>query len=496
MGAYSKRCSKVIIPGKAGFLRSFLKPLPEADPAAFSTLRLSFQTFYGIQKFRRSVAALFKIYPQCSHIFLIEFLKKLDLGISPSPIFVVLCYTRIVEEQRYIKLRCKSLNHGSAARSAAAVKKQLGLIGVFRKIIIRKIIFFVFKQTFIIHNHNGLLYHIFKPLKMHLSRKFGGFSAMTAHQTPMIFDTSDGQELRINTINTWLKKKFGHKIVKLSLDGGFTCPNRDGSKGTGGCVFCSSSGSGDMAAGSGDIIRDLNAQIDLMSDKWPNAKYIAYFQSHTNTYAPADELREKFFSALSHPDVTGIAIATRPDCIQDEVLQLLSELRSRTFMWVELGLQTIHEKTAEEMNLCYTVSDYDDAVSRLLAENIPVVTHLIMGLPGETQQMMLDSVRHVCEKKIFGIKLHMLNLVKGSQMEFLYPDYVSFESIEDYIDLVISAIEIIPPDVTLHRISGDAPRSILISPEWSYKKRTILNGIHSEMRRRNTWQGKKTGITP
>ena len=126
---------------------------------------------------------------------------------------------------------------------------------------------------------------------MHLSRKFGGFSAMTAHQTPMIFDTSDGQELRINTINTWLKKKFGHKIVKLSLDGGFTCPNRDGSKGTGGCVFCSSSGSGDMAAGSGDIIRDLNAQIDLMSDKWPNAKYIAYFQSHTNTYAPADELR-------------------------------------------------------------------------------------------------------------------------------------------------------------------------------------------------------------
>lgn len=223
---------------------------------------------------------------------------------------------------------------------------------------------------------------------------------MTNGQTPLIFDTSDGQELRINTINTYLKKKFNHKIVKLSLDGGFTCPNRDGSKGVGGCLFCSSSGSGDTAAGSGDIMSDLNTQIDLLSKKWPKAKYIAYFQSHTNTYAPVSELKEKFYASLKHPDVIGIAIATRPDCLPDDVIELLSEINSKTFMWVELGLQTIHEKTNKEMNLCYTLQDYDNAVKRLTAKNIPIVTHLIMGLPGETNDMMLESVKHVCRKNI------------------------------------------------------------------------------------------------
>ena len=315
---------------------------------------------------------------------------------------------------------------------------------------------------------------------------------MSNHRTPMIFDTSDGQELRINTINTYLKKKFGSKIVKLSIDGGFTCPNRDGSKGVGGCLFCSSSGSGDTADGSGDILKDLDSQIGLLSKKWPDAKYIAYFQSHTNTYAPVDELRAKFYKALEHPDVVGIAIATRPDCIPGDVLELLSELNSKTFMWVELGLQTIHEDTARAMNLCYTVSDYDDAADRLIAKGIRVVTHLILGLPEESREMMLESVTHVCRKKIFGLKLHMFNLVKGSQMETLYPEYVSFQSIEEYTDLVIAAIELIPPDITLHRISGDAPRSTLIYPSWSYKKRTILNGIHHQLRLRNTWQGKRT----
>jgi uncharacterized protein len=308
---------------------------------------------------------------------------------------------------------------------------------------------------------------------------------------PLIFDRSDGQELRINTVNTYLKKKFGTKMVKLSIDGGFTCPNRDGTKGTGGCLFCSSSGSGDTAAGTGNITADLNTQIELMSAKWPNAGYIAYFQSHTNTYAPVDELRRKFYAALNHPAVKGIAIATRPDCLSEEVIDLLDELNRNTFMWLELGLQTIHKSTAEQMNLCYTVKDYDNAVERLHRRGIPAVTHLILGLPGETREMMLDSVRHVCRSNIFGIKLHMLNLVKGSPMELLYPEYVSFGSIEEYIDLVIAALEIIPPDVTVHRISGDAPRSTLIAPEWSYRKRTILNGIHHAMRERNTWQGKK-----
>lgn len=313
---------------------------------------------------------------------------------------------------------------------------------------------------------------------------------MKTQKAPLIFDTSDGQELRINTINTFLKKHFGSKVVKLSLDGGFTCPNRDGTKGVGGCLFCSSSGSGDMAAGSGDIMLDLDNQIDLLSNKWPDAKYIAYFQSHTNTYAPADELRKKFFSALKHPKVSGIAIATRPDCLPDDVIDLLSELNERTFMWVELGLQTIHQNTMEAMNLCYTIEDYDKSVDKLLSRGIRIVTHLILGLPGETQQMMLDSVKHVCNKKIFGIKLHMFNLVKGSQMEKTHPEYISFDTMDDYTDLLISAVEIIPADITLHRISGDAPRSTLISPEWSYMKRSILNSIHKTMKERNTWQGR------
>ena len=342
-------------------------------------------------------------------------------------------------------------------------------------------------------------------------------------EQPIIFDTSDGQQLRINMINSWFKNHYEElgldasaKIVKLSLDGGFTCPNRDGSKGTGGCLFCSESGSGDMASslagtpGSnpsdalcGDLVSAMHRQIQLLSEKWPaekyDVKYLAYFQSHTNTYAPVDELRAKFEAALAAPGVVGLAIATRPDCLPDDVLDLLSELNERTFLWVELGLQTIHDETARSMNLCHTLADYDDAVRRLTSRGIRVVTHLILGLPGETREMMLESVRYACrpiddatDSCIFGLKLHMLNVVRGSGMAQTMPDYIPFDSMEEYIDLLIAALEIIPPEITLHRISGDAPRSTLIAPEWSYKKRTILNNIHREMRHRNTWQGRLT----
>ena len=345
---------------------------------------------------------------------------------------------------------------------------------------------------------------------------------------PIIFDTSDGQDLRINMISPYLKRHFGRKIVKLSLDGGFTCPNRDGTKGTGGCLFCSESGSGEMAsstaysaAAKGPVVSTasitgaLDAQIRLLSDKWPDAGYIAYFQSHTNTYADVDYLRSLFESALEHPEVVGIAIATRSDCIPDDVLELLDELNQKTFLWVELGLQTIHDTTAKAMNLCHTLADYDSAVQRLGSRGIRVVTHLILGLPEEDREMMLESVRYVCRDGSnsnsygsdrpcgcqptatgmssahpFGIKLHMLNVVKGSLMETAYPDYVPFETMDDYIDLLIECVENIPPDITVHRISGDAPRSILIAPAWSYQKRTILNEIHRQMRLRNTWQGK------
>ncbi|MBQ8151426.1 MAG: TIGR01212 family radical SAM protein [Firmicutes bacterium] len=309
-------------------------------------------------------------------------------------------------------------------------------------------------------------------------------------EQPVFFDTSDGQKLRFNGISSYLKTRFGEKIVKLSVDGGFTCPNRDGSKGHGGCAFCSASGSGDMASGSGDIHADLSSQMELLSSKWPSAKYMAYFQSHTNTYAPVSELRTKFESALTQPGVVGIAIATRPDCITDEVLNYLCELNERTFMWVELGLQTIHSQTQRSMNLCYGTNDYDETFSRLTAAGIRVVTHLILGLPGETRTEMAESVQHVCANAPFGLKLHMFNLVKGSPLSHICPDYVPFSSIGEYTDLVIDMLEMVPKQVTIHRISGDAPRATLIAPEWSYRKRTILNNIHHRMEERNTWQGR------
>ncbi len=338
---------------------------------------------------------------------------------------------------------------------------------------------------------------------------------MEEKRTPIIFDTSDGQQLRINTIGSWLRRRFHRKTVKLSLDGGFTCPNRDGTKGTGGCLFCSSSGSGDMAS----LIRPkkagpvpaigaaLQEQVQLLSDKWPDAGFIAYFQNHTNTYAPADRLQELFYAALDadtdaatgrNTEIVGLAIATRPDCISEETLDLLEELDQRTFLWVELGLQTIHDETARAMNLCHSLADYDDALRRLTQRGIRVVTHLILGLPGESREMMLDSVRYVCQplpgacagRHLFGLKLHMLNVVRGSGMELAYPDYVPFASIDEYTDLLIECMELVPPDITIHRIGGDAPRSTLIAPEWSYRKRTILNEIHRKMRERNTWQGR------
>lgn len=342
---------------------------------------------------------------------------------------------------------------------------------------------------------------------------------------------------RINMISGYLKEHFGEKVVKLALDGGFTCPNRDGSKGVGGCIFCSADGSGEFAG-------SIPSQIALLSKKWPRAKYIAYFQNHTNTYAPVSELREKFTAALNYkfesgteyPEIVGLAIATRPDCLNDEIYEFLYELSQKTFLWVELGLQSIHEQTGSTINRCHSLDVYDNAVNRLAALGIRTVTHLIFGLPKkinadgsvipETREEMLASVRHICRalpaaetaprpdyalsasvseaslssnslnasqslcgRHIFGIKLHMLNIVRGSQMEYLCPDYIPFSNIDEYTDLVVDALKIIPRDITVHRMSADAPRSILIAPEWSYKKRTILNSIHRKMAERNIDQG-------
>ncbi len=291
---------------------------------------------------------------------------------------------------------------------------------------------------------------------------------------------------RINTISEYLKREFGRKTIKLAIDGGFTCPNRDGSKGYGGCTFCSDTGSGEFSS-------DIDDQIRLLSDKWPDAAYLAYFQNHTNTYASVEELREKYFAVLKDPRIKGLVIGTRPDCLGDDVLELLSEINRTHFLWVELGLQTIHEETSERINRCYPLDVFDKAMEDLRSRGIRTVVHLILGLPGETEEMMLDSVRYVANKpELFGMKLHLMNLVKGSALAAMSPDYVSFPDIPTYVDLVVRCLEIIPPTVTIHRLTGDAPRPILISPVWSFNKRTILNSINERLNLLDTWQGKRS----
>ena len=217
-----------------------------------------------------------------------------------------------------------------------------------------------------------------------------------------------------------------------------------------------------------------------------------YFQNHTNTYAPAAELREKYYAILNNPKIEGLVIGTRPDCLDDDILDLLSEINKTHSLWLEIGLQTIHKETANAVNRCYDLETFEKAVLELNKRNIKFVVHLILGLPGETEEMMLESVKYVASiPNLFGMKLHLLNIVKGSAMEKTHWDYQPFKALDDYVDLVVRCLEIIPPTVTIHRLTGDAPRPILISPPWSFNKRTILNRIDQQLNLRNTWQGKK-----
>ncbi|MGI6211177.1 MAG: TIGR01212 family radical SAM protein [Anaerovoracaceae bacterium] len=287
---------------------------------------------------------------------------------------------------------------------------------------------------------------------------------------------------RMYTVNRFLRETFGRKMIKLAIDGGFTCPTRDGTKGTGGCLFCGSGAGGDFAG-------SIDSQIRLLEKKWPDAGYLAYFQNHTNTYAPVPVLRQKYEAALSDPRIRGIVIATRPDCLPDDVLDLLSEIRETHFLWVELGLQTAHDSTAERIGRGFPLSVYRNALRDLTSRGIRTVTHLINGLPGESHKMMRESARFVADSGSWGIKLHLLNVVRGSRLAEEQPDYVPFSSIDEYVSLTCDIIEELPQDMVIHRLTADAPRKILIAPEWSYKKRTILNGINHELRRRGTYQG-------
>jgi radical SAM protein (TIGR01212 family) len=297
---------------------------------------------------------------------------------------------------------------------------------------------------------------------------------------------------RYYTLNYFLRNKFVDKVFKISLDAGFTCPNRDGSISTGGCVFCSPRGSGDFAGSSSNLVQQFEEVKEMMNKKWKDGKYIAYFQAYTNTYADVDVLREKYYSVLNLEGVVGIAIATRPDCLSIEILDLLEEISKEKYIWVELGLQTIHQSTAEIINRGYTLDTYIKAVQELKKRNIDVVTHVILGLPGENKEEMLQTVEFVANTGTQGIKLHLLHLVKDTKLVKLYEkDQLRIMDMEEYVELVVDCLERIPEDMVIHRITGDGPRETLIEPKWSLKKWEVINAIEHQMMDRDTWQGKR-----
>lgn len=282
------------------------------------------------------------------------------------------------------------------------------------------------------------------------------------------------------SFNQYLKDTFGCKVYKISINAGFTCPNRDGTLGTRGCIFCSKGGSGDFAESSTlSVTEQIESGKQRVSKKIKSGKYIAYFQAFTNTYAPIDVLAEKYCEAINHPDIVGISIATRPDCLGEEVLTLLSEINKIKPVFVELGLQTIHEKTAEYIRRGYPLSVYDNAVKALKAAGINTVVHLIIGLPNESREEMLESVEYACKSGVDGIKLQLLHILKGTD---LADDYFSgkFEtlSMEEYLSIIKDCVEIIPKNVVIHRLTGDGPKKDLIAPLWSADKKSVLNALN------------------
>lgn len=298
---------------------------------------------------------------------------------------------------------------------------------------------------------------------------------------------------RYHTLDYYYKNKFNSKVCKISLNAGFTCPNIDGKVGTGGCIYCSKIGSGEYA---GDINDDLVTQFNkikaVMTRKWPNSKFIGYFQAHTNTYAPLETLKKKYETILTQENVVGLSIATRADSITDDCLDYLEELSKKTFLTIELGLQTIHEKTSIFINRCHSLNCFENMVKKLRERNINVVIHIINGLPYETKEMMLDTVKYLNKLDIQGIKIHMLSILKDTKLALIYrKEKFKLITREEYIDIVCDQLELLRPEIVIHRITGDPKISDLIEPDWLCKKVTILNDIDKEMSKRNSYQGKR-----
>lgn len=295
-----------------------------------------------------------------------------------------------------------------------------------------------------------------------------------------------------NSLSNYLKNEYGEKIYKISLNGGMTCPNRDGKIGKGGCIFCSEGGSGEFSADkSKNITEQIEEAKNKVSKKIRNGKYIAYFQAFTNTYAPVRYLRKIFTEAINHPDIAILSVATRPDCLPDDVISLLSELNKIKPVWVELGLQTIHEKTAEFIRRGYSLPVFEKALSDLKRINVKVIVHTIIGLPFETKEMIFETVGYIAKKQIFGIKLQLLHVIKNTDLASLWENgFFEVLSLEEYTDILIGCIERLPRDIVIHRITGDSPPDLLLAPEWSRYKWSVLNRIHSEMEKRNACQGR------
>ena len=297
---------------------------------------------------------------------------------------------------------------------------------------------------------------------------------------------------RYNAQGVFLKRKFGAKTVKISLNGGFTCPNIDGSKGTGGCSYCSEAGSGDFA---GDPLLSIPEQFEsgrkLLEAKWgSDVRYIPYFQANTNTYAPLSRLKRLYEEALSFDNVVGLAVSTRPDCISEETADYLAELSARTYLTVELGLQTVHDITAARINRCHSYGDFLKGYELLKKRGINVCVHIINGLPGETREMMLETVQRLAKIGIHGIKIHLLHIISRTAMadQYLRGEFRAL-SMEEYTGIVCDQLEMLPKEVLIERLTGDGARGSLIAPLWSLDKKAVLNGIDKELRRRGTFQG-------
>ena len=296
---------------------------------------------------------------------------------------------------------------------------------------------------------------------------------------------------RYHTLNYFYKNKFGCKVFKVSLNGGFSCPNLDGTVGFGGCIYCSKSGSGEFG---GDKEKSLTEQFyemkEVVNKKHIPCKYIGYFQARTNTYAEIDTLKAKYEEVLAIPDVIGLNIATRCDAISDECLEYLTELNKRTMLTIELGLQTIHDKTSKLINRCHTLEQFDTMVHKLRERHINVVVHIINGLPYETEEMMLDTIRHINTLDVQGIKIHMLHIIKDTGMANLYiKEKFHVLSKDEYIDIVIKQLEILDPRIIVNRITSDPDKDTLLEPTWLLDKCQLLNDIDKEMKKRNTYQG-------